>query len=61
MASVKLESIAKQRSFDAIVETTSAFIDTLVLNDIVYSCQIIKVAEKPAEYWGAVIIWFDAL
>lgn len=59
MATVKLEKTVKTRSYDETVTNMTTFIDGLAALDTVYASQIVKVAEKPAEYWGAIIIWSD--
>lgn len=59
MASLKLKEIDKARSYDEIQTNVATFVGTLAASDTIQTCQVLKVSERPAEYWGALVIWTD--
>lgn len=56
---IVVKVIAKTRSFDDQTALIATFLATVGATDTVETCQTIKVAESPEEYWATVIIWTD--
>lgn len=56
---IVVKVITKTRSFDEQTTAIAVFLATIGATDTVETCQTLKIAETPAEYWASIIIWTD--